>query len=298
MSRSVRDANGDGGMVVTVIGWPLLTSITLLGSHGMATGDFEEVADGVLVHRLARLDVADFVAGRGTVINAHARVFGTKVHLGRECWIDEYATIGGGSAFDPGAFLQAGDWVACGNYSQINVARGVRCGDEVGFGIGTRVFTHGAYLSEWDGFPVTFEGVSIGSRVWLPNAQVNPGATIGDDVVVAAGSIVTRDIPSNSLAAGTPARVVTAIPRPATGADHRRRVMSLLTQEILYITGAQPDTDAESGVLRVSSATFDLDARTIVGEADQVTEDARNQLRRRGIRFRFEAVEGVYRPWM
>lgn len=263
----------------------------------MAGADFEEVAEGVLVHRLARLEVDDFVAGRGTVINGHARVFGTKVHLGRECWVDEYATIGGGSAHDPGAYLEAGDWLHLGNYSQVNVARGVRCGHEVGLGIGTRVFTHGAYLSEWDGYPVTFESVTIGSRVWLPNAQVNPGVTIGDDVVVAAGAVVTRDIASNSLAAGVPAKVTGSVPRPAGDTEHRKRVMATLVAEIRDLTGVEAIPDADAGTLRVGGALFRLDQRVVEGEADPATEKARNQLRRRGIRFRYEPVDGSYRPW-
>ncbi len=260
--------------------------------------DFDEVAEGVWVHRSARLEVERFEAGRGTVINGHARVFGTEVRLGRECWIDEYATIGGGSAFDPGAHLHAGAWLHLGNYSQVNIARGVSCGDEVGLGIGTRVFTHGAWLSEWDGFPASFDTVSIGSRVWLPNAQVNPGVTIGDDVVVSTGSLVDSDIPSGMMAAGNPARVT----RPVVGRSqltpgHRARVLRRLAAEIRDITGVEPDSDPAAGLLRIDDAVFSLDERTVTGAATKASEMARNQLRRRGVRFRYEVVDGAYRPW-
>jgi acetyltransferase-like isoleucine patch superfamily enzyme len=260
--------------------------------------DFTEVAEDVWVHKLARFEVDRFEAGRGTVVNGHARVFGTEVTLGRECWIDEYATIGGGSAFDPVAYFRAGDWVALGNYAQVNVARGVTCGDEVGFGIGTRVFTHGAYLSEWDGFPVDFDPVTIGSQVWLPNAQVNPGVTIGDNVVFAAGAVVTRDIPSNSLAVGAPARVVGSMPsRDRDDVDHRRGLMKILTDDIRMLTEVEATADAEAGRFVVEDAVFSLDDRVITGVVSQASEVARNQLRRRGIRFRYEAVDGEYRPW-
>lgn len=51
--------------------------------------------------------------------------------------------------------------------------------------------------------------VAIGARVWLgANVVVVRGVTIGDDVVVAAGSVVTGDLPAGVLAAGAPARVV------------------------------------------------------------------------------------------
>lgn len=203
----------------------------------------------------------------------------------------------GGSAHDPGAHLRAGDWLHIGSFGQINIARGVRCGDEVGLGIGTRVFTHGAYLSEWDGFPVAFEAVTIGSRVWLPHAQVNPGVTIGDDVVVAAGSVVTAELASGSLAAGAPARVIGVVPAPPD-ADRRALILARVGGEIQQLTGtAAVKVDAASGSLEISGAVFDLDSRTVAGEVTPASEVARNQLRRRGIRFRYEPVDGIYLPW-
>lgn len=51
--------------------------------------------------------------------------------------------------------------------------------------------------------------VSIGNNVWLGgNVTILPGVTIGDNCTIGAGSVVTRDIPSDSVAAGNPARVI------------------------------------------------------------------------------------------
>ena len=44
-----------------------------------------------------------------------------------------------------------------------------------------------------------------------PNVVVCPGVTIGDNCVIGAGSVVTRDIPDNSFAAGVPCRVIREI---------------------------------------------------------------------------------------
>lgn len=58
--------------------------------------------------------------------------------------------------------------------------------------------------------------VSIGHDCWLgANVVVCPGVSIGNNCVIGAGSVVTRDIPDNSFAAGNPARVI----RPITEAD-------------------------------------------------------------------------------
>lgn len=54
--------------------------------------------------------------------------------------------------------------------------------------------------------------VTIGNNCWLgANVVVCPGVTIGDNVVIGAGSVVTRDIPSNTFAAGNPCRVIREI---------------------------------------------------------------------------------------
>lgn len=54
-----------------------------------------------------------------------------------------------------------------------------------------------------------FQPVQIGDRVWVgTGATVLPGVTIGDGAIVAAGSVVTTDVPGATLAAGNPARIV------------------------------------------------------------------------------------------
>jgi maltose O-acetyltransferase len=51
--------------------------------------------------------------------------------------------------------------------------------------------------------------ITLGDNVWLGGGvTVLPGVTIGDDTVVGAGAVVSRDLPAGVLAVGTPARVV------------------------------------------------------------------------------------------
>ena len=60
--------------------------------------------------------------------------------------------------------------------------------------------------------------VRIGNNVWFgAGVTVLPGVTIGDNTVVGAGSVVTRDLPANVVAVGNPARVL----RPITERDDR-----------------------------------------------------------------------------
>lgn len=61
------------------------------------------------------------------------------------------------------------------------------------------------------GFPIT-----VGNNVWIGgHVCVMPGVTIGDNSIIGAGSVVTKDIPSNVIAAGNPCKVI----RPITPED-------------------------------------------------------------------------------
>jgi maltose O-acetyltransferase len=95
----------------------------------------------------------------------------------------------------------------------LDVAR-ITIGDDTQIGPGVQLLTPthplepGPRRDGWE----SAEPITIGVNVWLGGAVVVcPGVTIGDDTVVGAGSVVTRDLPSGVLAVGNPARVVRAL---------------------------------------------------------------------------------------
>jgi acetyltransferase-like isoleucine patch superfamily enzyme len=54
--------------------------------------------------------------------------------------------------------------------------------------------------------------VQIGNHVWIgEKATILKGVTIGDNVIIGAGSVVTQNIPANCIAAGNPAKIIRAI---------------------------------------------------------------------------------------
>jgi acetyltransferase-like isoleucine patch superfamily enzyme len=163
------------------------------------------------------------IGAHGTV-NEAAEIGGRRITIGQELWMLPTAKIGGGSAYERPSSLEIGHYAHLGVQTLINTARPVAIGHEVGLGTRTSIYTHGAYPSRLQGFPVSFDGVSIGDFTWIPGATINPGVRIGRNCVIGVNSLVTSDVPNGALAVGSPAKVIkeNAYPRPF-GPEQRAR---------------------------------------------------------------------------
>ncbi|KQT34340.1 DapH/DapD/GlmU-related protein [Methylophilus sp. Leaf414] len=124
------------------------------------------------------------------------------------------AFVENGIAIDIGHGVQLNDYV------HIAAIESVTIGNDVL--IASKVFitdhNHGSYGKDAPhsspatppaSRPLISAPVVIGDRVWLgENVSVLAGVTIGEGVVVAANSVVTHDLPPNTIAAGAPARII------------------------------------------------------------------------------------------
>ena len=67
--------------------------------------------------------------------------------------------------------------------------------------------------------------------MWIGgNAVVNPGVSIGDNTIIGSGSVVTKDIPSNVVAAGVPCKVIRQITKDDKAYWHKLKEDYYVTQ--------------------------------------------------------------------
>jgi len=90
----------------------------------------------------------------------------------------------------------------------------IRCTESIKIGQDVAI-SHNVTIMDSDSHELTNEGykktkpINIGNHVWIGSqAMILKGVNIADGAVIAAGSIVTNDVPSNCLVAGVPAKII------------------------------------------------------------------------------------------
>jgi acetyltransferase-like isoleucine patch superfamily enzyme len=114
--------------------------------------------------------------------------------------------------------IGAGTWI--GAFTVIDGSGGLSIGKECDISCGVHIYTHSTALRCVSGNSFNSDGsrnrraiekseVKIGSNTFIgANSTIMKGITIGNHCIIGAGSVVTKDIPSYSVAFGVPARVV------------------------------------------------------------------------------------------
>ncbi|WP_305798429.1 sugar O-acetyltransferase [Trueperella sp. HMSC08H06] len=157
--------------------------------NALPTGDMEAIAD------LARQLFGAFGDGAAIRTPVHCD-YGAHTHIGEGAFIN----------FDC-VFLDVADIV---------IGKNCQIATRVQFITAEHPLEPTPRREGWEsGRPIT-----IGDNVWLgAGVIVLPGVTIGDNTVVGAGAVVTKDLPANVIAVGTPARVLRPLPDDAASAE-------------------------------------------------------------------------------
>ena len=178
----------------------------------------------------------DTKIGFFTIIRGKQVKIGSRVQIGSTTFLDTpYLEIGEGTKINeqvfvgglqfPDSKLVVGRNCQIMQMSFINPSRNITIGDDTGIGGHSLIFGHTSWLSQFEGYPVDFQPIEIGSSVSLSwRVFVLPGTKIGDGAVIGANSVVSRTVPPRCLSLGFPARVVAQSPEfPKTLDDEEKR---------------------------------------------------------------------------
>ena len=190
-------------------------------SQRMADGDFY-VADDVLAAHTKR-------AVR--LLSLYEQAHPTDPDIARYLLAQVIGSVGEGVDIRPPLRVDYGHNITIGDGSWVNFGltaldvAPIVIGQDVLIGPNCSLYTAihptepGPRRAKWE----SAAPITLGDNVWLGGSVVVcPGVTIGENSIIGAGAVVTRDIPANSIAVGNPARVIRALdptlPRPIQAA--------------------------------------------------------------------------------
>jgi len=151
--------------------------------------------------RTLAMRAAGLPIGHGTMFWGLPTITGPRrpqelLRIGSDCWINI------GCLFDLGASIHIGDRVSLGHEVMV-LTSSHRIGDR-----------------ERRAGPVTTAPIRIQHGAWIGSrATILPGVTVGEGSIVAAGAVVTCDVPAHTLVGGVPAKTIRSLNPPAGRED-------------------------------------------------------------------------------
>lgn len=186
----------------------------------------QNIGKGSKIGFLAILKAKEVKIGKDSKLKPFSYVSAEKLEIGDNCTIKSFSIISSrivrfkdyvhiaNFAFIRGPFVEKSK-VSIGNHSRVfpfcwlDTNQGITIGNHVGIGGFTLIFTHGVWSNYFRGGPITFKEVIIEDNVWLPwRVTVMPGVVIGKGSIVGANSLINKNISTNSLAVGSPAKII------------------------------------------------------------------------------------------
>ncbi len=143
--------------------------------------------------------------GKNTIVRKKTQIINSaNVNIGDDCILQDFIYIRAGAHGE--VIIRNGCMVN--SFCRFFGHGGIEVGEHTQIGPGVTITTTHHDITD-KGLSEDFLKVTLGRRVWIgANVTILPGVTIGDNAVIGAGSVVTGDIASNSIAVGVPAKVI------------------------------------------------------------------------------------------
>ena len=240
----------------------------------------------------------DFLIGKSIVIGDcsyignNNNIVAINANFGDYLYLDSNVIIGHGGKMNYDSNIKIGYKSMICSYVKLNTNYSIEIGNNVGIGEYVDVWTHGSFPPVLQGYPSQFGKVSIGSNVWLPaKSTVMPGVVIGDNIVIGANSIINKNLPSGSLCAGMPVKILkeNIYPIKLSNEQKNKLISESLSEYEKLKSFKEINFDyfynSEHLILKSKKSTFDFNDMSVNGELTVEDEDLRDFLRRRGLKF-------------
>jgi acetyltransferase-like isoleucine patch superfamily enzyme len=135
-----------------------------------------------------------------------------QVKIGKACQLEEHIQFKFDGIWKPGPSISIGDKVFIGSNCEFNIRKGITIGDYSNIASSCHFIDHdhGKSNGSLIGSQIGIEKeIIVGKDVWLGcNVIILKGVEINDGVIIGAGSVVTKSIPTNEIWAGIPAKKI------------------------------------------------------------------------------------------
>ena len=212
---------------------------TQVGFFSFIRGTTIRLGEHVQIGPATMIDTPNIDIGDGTKINEQVFIGGlqfpdSRLVIGRNCQIMQMTFV--------------------------NPTRSIVIGDDTGIGGDCLLFGHTSWLSRFEGYPVEFDSIEIGSSVSIAwRVFILPGTQVGDGAVVGANSLVRGKIPPRCLAVGFPARVVSKepeFPRPLSVAEKEAILREIVDEFQACLRGEGLECRMEGDCLEVRTTKW------------------------------------------
>ena len=288
------------------------------------------VADYLFIDESAIIGENTFIKGEEVKIGRMVAVGGNcsfvtrRIRIGDVCSIGEKVLIGGGGAWGEEAGIEIGARSLISSECIVNTGHLVTIGEGVALSPRVQIYTHHHWQNILEGYNATFGPVAIGDKSYITgNCLIVPGVSIGKGCTALANSLIIDDIEDYTMVVGVPAKPVSKH-KAELSLEAKDRLVKHLMKDLTALIesrGYAQDSvnyflnydDERDGVFPVvlcfekeadskqqsDSVIFDLTQYKVIGEENALSDEVRNFLRRRGIRFhpihwRYEADAGFY----
>ncbi|MFC1529284.1 DapH/DapD/GlmU-related protein [Gemmatimonadota bacterium] len=197
----------------------MVSSTAIIGSHA-ELGENVRVDDWVIIgyRPITDRDPRPVIIGSGTTVRSHVVIYegvslGDNCHLGHHVLIRESTILGKNVSVGTGSVIEHNVQIGIGVriHSQVFVPEYSTLEDECW--IGPNVVMTNAKYPRGSRVKEQLTGPVIGRKALIgANSTLLPGVLIGKGALVAAGSLVSRDVPDFAIVRGNPAQVVGATP--------------------------------------------------------------------------------------